>query len=221
MENDMHPEFHKIKNESLLKINNRDNKTHNKLELEENKININSRNYLFDNKDIQNKYNNLLLNTNIRRQLRPINKNYSNYNINNTTSRNQTLFQNPQKSINEIPKDILNIKKYHFLSRNTSHVKKRNKKFNFNRLLLKNKSTSAILNKNTQELPLIKPRRILINICSGPYEFKITDLNKKYYSYKQFGKNSFFMGEKYNPENYGIPEKTKTDRNYYGAIYSN
>ena len=221
MENDKHSEFHKIKNESILKINNRDNKTHNKLELEENKININSRNYLFDNKDIQNKYNNLLLNTNIRRQLRPINKNYSNYNINNTTSRNQTLFQNPQKSINEIPKDILNIKKYHFLSRNTSHEKNRNKKLNFNRLLLKNKSTSAILNKNTQELPLIKPRRILINICSGPYEFKITDLNKKYYSYKQFGKNSFFMGEKYNPENYGIPEKTKTDRNYYGAIYSN
>ena len=88
------------------------------------------------------------------------------------------------------------------------------------KLLYKNKSTSSLLNSCNQILPLIKPRKILINICSGPYEFKIDDINKRYLSFKKFGKNSIYMGEKYNPENYDLISKDKIGRNYYGAIFS-
>ena len=35
------------------------------------------------------------------------------------------------------------------------------------------------------------------------------------------GKNSIFMGEKYNPGNYAIKEKINVGRNQYGAFYSN
>ena len=225
MENEFKSQIHDTKHHKLLINNNKISNKENKLELEENNININSRNVLLKNVDLQNKYNNLLLRTKRNGKLRTIIKNDSKNNDTNSVI-NRTAFQTRQKSLNEITKDISDdrMKNINLLSRNSRILKKlknKDKNSNLNRYLIKNKSSSCFINKSNQILPLLKPRGILINICSGPYEFKIYDINKKYFSFKQFGKNSFFMGDKYNPYNYGIPEKSRNGRNYYGAIYSN
>jgi len=108
------------------------------------------------------------------------------------------------------------------LSRNSSFLNnmKSKKIFNFKNCAIRNKSTSFIFDGMNQIFPLIKPRKILINIYSGPYEYKINDISKNNFNYKKFGKNSIYMGERYNPENYAIKEKIKVGRNYYGALYS-
>ena len=222
MEKDITSEINKIK---ILPLNN-NNRTRNKqkqLELEENKTNNNSRNLLIDKILLQNKYNNNLLLRKRNSKLREIlNSKYNNYPF---TS--QASFQNNFLSIDKLSRDKpdkkFKIKTINIINRIPSTIKNLNakeKKLDFMKLLYKNKSTSSLLNNSNQILPLIKPRKILINICSGPYEFKIDDINKRYLSFKKFGKNSIYMGEKYNPENYDLISKDKIGRNYYGAIFS-
>ena len=221
MEKDITSEINKIK---ILPLNN-NNRTRNKqkqLELEENKTNNNSRNLLIDKILLQNKYNNLLLRKRNSKLREILNPKYNNYPF---TS--QASFQNNFLSIDKLSKDKpdkkFKIKTINIINRIPSTIKNLNakeKKLDFMKLLYKNKSTSSLLNNSNQILPLIKPRKILINICSGPYEFKIDDINKRYLSFKKFGKNSIYMGEKYNPENYDLISKDKIGRNYYGAIFS-
>ena len=221
MEKDITSEINKIK---ILPLNN-NNRTRNKqkqLELEENKTNNNSRNLLIDKILLQNKYNNLLLRKRNSKLREILNPKYNNYPF---TS--QASFQNNFLSIDKLSKDKpdkkFKIKTINIINRFPSTIKNLNvkeKKLDFMKSLYKNKSTSSLLNSCNQILPLIKPRKILINICSGPYEFKIDDINKRYLSFKKFGKNSIYMGEKYNPENYDLISKDKIGRNYYGAIFS-
>ena len=221
MEKDITSEINKIK---ILPLNN-NNRTRNKqkqLELEENKTNNNSRNLLIDKILLQNKYNNLLLRKRNSKLREILNPKYNNYPF---TS--QASFQNNFLSIDKLSKDKpdkkFKIKTINIINRIPSTIKNLNakeKKLDFMKLLYKNKSTSSLLNNSNQILPLIKPRKILINICSGPYEFKIDDINKRYLNFKKFGKNSIYMGEKYNPENYDLISKDKIGRNYYGAIFS-
>ena len=221
MEKDITSEINKIK---ILPLNN-NNRTRNKqkqLELEENKTNNNSRNLLIDKILLQNTYNNLLLRKRNSKLREILNPKYNNYPF---TS--QASFQNNFLSIDKLSKDKpdkkFKIKTINIINRIPSTIKNLNakeKKLDFMKLLYKNKSTSSLLNNSNQILPLIKPRKILINICSGPYEFKIDDINKRYLSFKKFGKNSIYMGEKYNPENYDLISKDKIGRNYYGAIFS-
>jgi len=221
MEKDITSEINKIK---ILPLNN-NNRTRNKqkqLELEENKTNNNSRNLLIDKILLQNKYNNLLLRKRNSKLREILNSKYNNYPF---TS--QASFQNNFLSIDKLSRDKpdkkFKIKTINIINRIPSTIKNLNakeKKLDFMKLLYKNKSTSSLLNNSNQILPLIKPRKILINICSGPYEFKIDDINKRYLSFKKFGKNSIYMGEKYNPENYDLISKDKIGRNYYGAIFS-
>ena len=221
MEKDITSEINKIK---ILPLNN-NNRTRNKqkqLELEENKTNNNSRNLLIDKILLQNKYNNLLLrkrNSKLREILNP--------KYNNCPFTSQASFQNNFLSIDKLSRDKpdkkFKIKTINIINRFPSTIKNLNvkeKKLDFMKSLYKNKSTSSLFNNGNQILPLIKPRKILINICSGPYEFKIDDINKRYLSFKKFGKNSIYMGEKYNPENYDLISKDKIGRNYYGAIFS-
>ena len=221
MEKDITSEINKIK---ILPLNN-NNRTRNKqkqLELEENKTNNNSRNLLIDKILLQNTYNNLLLRKRNSKLREILNPKYNNYPF---TS--QASFQNNFLSIDKLSRDKpdkkFKIKTINIINRIPSTIKNLNvkeKKLDFMKLLYKNKSTSSLLNSSNQILPLIKPRKILINICSGPYEFKIDDINKRYLSFKKFGKNSIYMGEKYNPENYDLISKDKIGRNYYGAIFS-
>ena len=221
MEKDITSEINKIK---ILPLNN-NNRTRNKqkqLELEENKTNNNSRNLLIDKILLQNKYNNLLLRKRNSKLREILNSKYNNYPF---TS--QASFQNNFLSIDKLSRDKpdkkFKIRTINIINRIPSTIKNLNakeKKLDFMKLLYKNKSTSSLLNNSNQILPLIKPRKILINICSGPYEFKIDDINKRYLSFKKFGKNSIYMGEKYNPENYDLISKDKIGRNYYGAIFS-
>ena len=132
------------------------------------------------------------------------------------------------KSIDDISKDNLDstTHKLNIIKRNSSFInslKGNPRKIVFNRplqKLQKHKSSGNIFDSINQLLPMIKPRQILINIYSGPYEYKIRDINKRTQSYKKFGKNSIYMGEKYNPENYDLISKDKIGRNYYGAIFS-
>ena len=222
MENDFNMELSEIRRQKILNNNNKIKTRQNKFEMEENKVNKKSRKFLFDKDDFHKNFNNLLLKSKKNVQIRPILQNYPKFNDNNFLT-NKSTFRDNQKSVDEISKDKSD-KKIHNFSRNLSVLNKINnaeKCFDVNKYLIKNKSTSFILNKSNQILPLIKPRKILINICSGPFEFKITDINKRNYSFKKFGKNSFFMGERYNPDNYAIKEKIKVGRNYYGALYSN
>ena len=222
MEKDITSEINKIK---ILPLNN-NNRTRNKqkqLELEENKTNNNSRNLLIDKILLQNKYNNNLLLRKRNSKLREI----LNSKDNNYPFTSQASFQNNFLSIDKLSKDKpdkkFKIKTINIINRIPSTIKNLNvkeKKLDFMNLLYKNKSPSSLLNNSKQILPLIKPRKILINICSGPYEFKIDDINKRYLSFKKFGKNSIYMGEKYNPENYDLISKDKIGRNYYGAIFS-
>ena len=221
MEKDITSEINKIK---ILPLNN-NNRTRNKqkqLELEENKTNNNSRNLLIDKILLQNKYNNLLLRKRNSKLREILNPKYNNYPF---TS--QASFQNNFLSIDKLSKDKpdkkFKIKTINIINRIPSTIKNLNakeKKLEFTNLLYKNKSTFSLFSNSNQILPLIKPRKILINICSGPYEFKIDDINKRYLSFKKFGKNSIYMGEKYNPENYDLISKDKIGRNYYGAIFS-
>jgi len=99
-------------------------------------------------------------------------------------------------------------------------VNNRIKKINTYKCLNKNRSNEELINRDFTILPLIRPRKIIINYCCGPYELKVTDINKKNFNYKKYGFNTYFMGDKYNPRNYEIKRDNKLNRNYYGKIFS-
>ena len=224
MERIFESKFYKIKNEQQLnnnnKISNKDN------QYEENKINMNSRKIL-NNKFRYKSRCNLLLKPKINKN-GTINSLIANYStVNNSLSLlNRPSIKTKLKPINDISKDILDstTQKLSVIKKDSNiinNLKRTGKKFEFNKLLPKSKSSSNIFYKMNKLLPLIRPRQILINIYSGPYEYKINDINERNQSFKKFGRNSFYMGERYNPDNFVINEKLGVHRNYYGKIFSN
>ena len=224
MERIFESKFYKIKNEQQLnnnnKISNKDN------QYEENKINMNSRKIL-NNKFRYKSRCNLLLKPKINKN-GTINSLIANYStVNNSLSLlNRPSIKTKLKPINDISKDILDstTQKLSVIKKDSNiinNLKRTGKKFEFNKLLPKSKSSSNIFYKMNKLLPLIRPRQILINIYSGPYEYKINDINERSQSFKKFGRNSFYMGERYNPDNFVINEKLGVHRNYYGKIFSN
>ena len=224
MERIFESKFYKIKNDQQLnnnnKISNKDN------QYEENKINMNSRKIL-NNKFRYKSRCNLLLKPKINKN-GTINSLIANYStVNNSLSLlNKPSIKTKLKPINDISKDILDstTQKLSVIKKDSNiinNLKRTGKKFEFNKLLPKSKSSSNIFYKMNKLLPLIRPRQILINIYSGPYEYKINDINERSQSFKKFGRNSFYMGERYNPDNFVINEKLGVHRNYYGKIFSN
>ena len=224
MERIFESKFYKIKNDQQLnnnnKISNKDN------QYEENKINMNSRKIL-NNKFRYKSRCNLLLKPKINKN-KTINSLIANYStVNNSLSLlNRPSIKTKLKPINDISKDILDstTQKLSVIKKDSNiinNLKRTGKKFEFNKLLPKSKSSSNIFYKMNKLLPLIRPRQILINIYSGPYEYKINDINERNQSFKKFGRNSFYMGERYNPDNFVINEKLGVHRNYYGKIFSN
>ena len=224
MEKLLNSKLYKIKNAySLNNIYKIDNKGNNS---EENKVEINSRKLLNNKFRFKTKCNLLL---------KPIiNKNgrFASMLGDYSTSiqkLNRPPLKADLKSIDNISKDIIDntIHKFNILKENSSfinNIKRNQKKIGYNRrsqILQKSKSSYIIFDRIAKIFPLIKPRKILINIYSGPYEFKIDDINKRNHSYKKFGRNSWYMGERYNPENYAIEEKIGKHRNYYGKIFAN
>ena len=222
MNNKLNLELSEIRKEKFLNNNTRINNYPNKLDAEETKANIYPKNYLFNKINLVNKSNNLLIKSRNNNILKPIIQ--SRFSNNNESIINKIKYRIKQKSTNETVKDKLDnrIHNINMLSRNSSFLNnmKSKKIFNFKNCAIRNKSTSFIFDGMNQIFPLIKPRKILINIYSGPYEYKINDISKSNNNYKKFGKNSIYMGERYNPENYAIKEKIKVGRNYYGALYS-
>ena len=224
MERIFESKFYKIKNDQQLnnnnKISNKDN------QYEENKINMNSRKIL-NNKFRYKSRCNLLLKPKINKNgtISSLIANYST--VNNSLSLiNRPSIKTKLKPINDISKDILDstTQKSSVIKKDSNiinNLKRTGKKFEFNKLLPKSKSSSNIFYKMNKLLPLIRPRQILINIYSGPYEYKINDINERSQSFKKFGRNSFYMGERYNPDNFVINEKLGVHRNYYGKIFSN
>ena len=216
-----------LEEDNLINNNNKENKIFNKLQQEERKSDfLNSKKYLLNRDKLKYGYKNLILDQKRDILLNPIFPKY--YNRYNNSSTTKSIFN--KNIFNDISKDksMRNNGNIKIFSRNSSYSNllsnnKLNKISFNNRYLLRNNSTSGLLNKTNEAtiLPLIKPRKILINICSGPFELLIDDLNKNYFSFKKFGKNAHFMGEKYSPDNYGIIEKNRLTRNYYGAIFAN
>ena len=224
MERIFESKFYKIKNDQQLnnnnKISNKDN------QYEENKINMNSRKIL-NNKFRYKSRCNLLLKPKINKN-GTINSLIANYStVNNSLSLlNRPSIKTKLKPINDISKDILDstTQKLSVIKKDSNiinNLKRTGKKFEFNKLLPKSKSSSNIFYKMNKLLPLIRPRQILINIYSGPYEYKINDINERSQSFKKFGRNSLYMGERFNPDNFVINEKLGVHRNYYGKIFSN
>ena len=224
MERIFETKFYKIKNEQQLNNNNKISNKEN--HYEENKINMNSRKIL-NNKFRYKSRCNLLLKPKINKN-GTINSLIANYStVNNSLSLlNRPSIKTKLKPINDISKDILDstTQKLSVIKKDSNiinNLKRTGKKFEFNKLLPKSKSSSNIFYKMNKLLPLIRPRQILINIYSGPYEYKINDINERNQSFKKFGRNSFYMGERYNPDNFVINEKLGVHRNYYGKIFSN
>ena len=224
MERIFESKFYKIKNEQQLNNNNKISNKEN--HYEENKINMNSRKIL-NNKFRYKSRCNLLLKPKINKN-GTINSLIANYStVNNSLSLiNRPSIKTKLKPINDISKDILDstTQKLSVIKKDSNiinNLKRTGKKFEFNKLLPKSKSSSNIFYKMNKLLPLIRPRQILINIYSGPYEYKINDINERSQSFKKFGRNSFYMGERYNPDNFVINEKLGVHRNYYGKIFSN
>ena len=151
-------------------------------------------------------------------------------NRNNYFNNNNTIYQNKNKFDNTI---LINRNKYKYnddnifktLNKSPSAcyiLNKKIKKISLYNGLNRNNSTSELLNKNTIfYFPAIKPRKIIIDYCTGPYELHVTDINKKNFSYKKYGYSSSFMGDKYNPQNYEINQRNLLNRNYYGKLFSN
>ena len=218
MNNELNLELSKIRRKKFINNNTKINNDQNKLDAEENKANAFLRNYLLN---LKNKTNHFL-NKSRNNKLKPI---YLSRFDNNDSIINKIKFRINQKSTNDTLKDKSEyfIPKNNILSRNLSILNKPKikTKFNSRNFISKNKSCSYIFEEKNQIFPLIKPRKILINIYSGPYEYKIKDINKKSLCFKKFGKNSIFIGEKYNPKNYEIKEKIKIGINHLGTHFAN
>ena len=151
----------------------------------------------------------------------------TNFDKSNSINDNKNFFLNKNHFNDKLLIDSSkNDKKYNFrtLERNSSFgnlINNRIKKIDVFKGLNRNKSTAELLNQNNiYILPLIKPRRIIIDYCCGPYELHVTDINKKNLNCKQYGHNTFFMGGNYNPQNYEIIPKNRISRNYYGKLFS-
>ena len=211
-------------NKNLINYNNIYNPRNNNFE--ENK------NYLQNNKynpNINSNYNLNKLNSSRNTKIYPLLPGKINSYNPNFINDNRTIFRNKNHFNDTLlinsPK---NDKKYNYnfktLERNSSFgslINNRIKKIDAFRGLNRNKSTAELLNQNNLYiLPLIKPRKIIINYCCGPYELHVTDINKKNLNCKQYGHNTFFMGENYNPQNYEIKQKNRISRNYYGKLFS-
>jgi len=192
-------------------------KRNNKMQ-EENKNNFIKINNIFSNKRIITPRNNQISS----RLLRDINTFEANY-IND----NKTIYQNHNKFKNPLfAKDNKNIgNKNQTISRNSSVNNLLNnnaRKANILKGLNRTKSTLDLLNKETIYIfPAIRPRKIIIDYCCGPYDYRVTNINKRNLSYKKLGKNTYFMGGKYNPDNYTAQEPNRFNRNYYGKLFSN
>ena len=223
MEKILNSDFYKKKNiRSLKYIYKKINKENNP---EESKERMNSRKFL-NNKFRYKTKCNLLLKP-MANKNGQFNSLIGDYSTAIDKLKNQSL--KPKiKSIDDISKDDLDNTslKLNIIKRNSSFInnlKANSKKIEFNRplqKLQKNKSSGNLFDSINKLLPTIRPRQILIHIYSGPYVYKIRDLNERTQSFKQFGKNSFYMGEKYNPDNYSIEGKLGR-RNFYGKIFAN
>ena len=179
------------------------------------------------------KRNNLSLspNTNYRNLLYSTPRNigiYYNYpnqfnTLKNNSLNNKTIFQN-LRNLNKIinQRNRNNLRNIERSSSVCNMLNSNEKKIKFFNGLNKNRSTEELLNKKTiYFFPAIKPRRIIIDYYCGPNELHITNINKKNSSYKKYGRNAFFMGSKFNPENYEIKQANRFNRNYYGKVFSN
>ena len=200
-------------NKKLLNIFKRNNKIS-----EENKNNyIKINNNLSNNKfEIP---RNIQISSRFSRDINPFDTNYIND--------NRTIYQNHNKFQNPIfDKEYQNIgNNYRTINRNSSVNNLLNnnaRKINIFKGLNRTKSTNDLLEKETIYIfPAIRPRKIIIDYCCGPYDISITNINKRNLSYKKLGKNTFFMGGRYNPDNYTTKEPNRFNRNYYGKLFSN
>ena len=192
-------------------------KKNNKIQ-EENKNNFIKINNIFSNKRFITPRNNQI-SSRLLRDINPFEANYIND--------NKTIYQNHNKFKNPLfVKDNKNIEnKNQTISRNSSVNNLLNnnaRKANILKGLNRTKSTLDLLNKETIYIfPAIRPRKIIIDYCCGPYDYRVTNINKRNLSYKKLGKNTYFMGGKYNPDNYTAQEPNRFNRNYYGKLFSN
>jgi len=192
-------------------------KKNNKIQ-EENKNNFIKINNIFSNKRFITPRNNQI-SSRLLRDINPFEANYIND--------NKTIYQNHNKFKNPLfVKDNKNIEnKNQTISRNSSVNNLLNnnaRKANILKGLNRTRSTLDLLNKETIYIfPAIRPRKIIIDYCCGPYDYRVTNINKRNLSYKKLGKNTYFMGGKYNPDNYTAQEPNRFNRNYYGKLFSN
>ena len=192
-------------------------KRNNKMQ-EENKNNFIKINNIFSNKRFITPRNNQI-SSRLLRDINPFEANYIND--------NKTIYQNHNKFKNPLfVKDNKNIEnKNQTISRNSSVNNLLNnnaRKANILKGLNRTRSTLDLLNKETIYIfPAIRPRKIIIDYCCGPYDYRVTNINKRNLSYKKLGKNTYFMGGKYNPDNYTAQEPNRFNRNYYGKLFSN
>ena len=211
-------------NKNLLNYNNIYNPRNNNFE--------DNKNYLQKNKynqNINSEYNFNKINSSRNNKYYSLLSGKANYYKPNFINDNRTIFRNKNHFndallINNSKDDKKNNVNFKTLERNSSFgnlINNRVKKIDVFKGLNRNKSTAELLNQNyLYILPLIKPRRIIIDYCCGPHELHVTDINKKNLNCKQYGHNTFFMGENYNPLNYEIKQKNRISRNYYGKLFS-
>ena len=196
------------------------------IQLEENKNYFQSNTTL--NNNSPNNTNNFNYNQKYHKIITPINnKLYPSFRgKSNPHNDNRTIFQNKNNNFN----NTLYINKnkdmsFKTLGRNSSVgniLNNKIRKIYPCKGLNRNKSSVELLNEKTLYiLPLLKPRKIIIDYCCGPYELHVTDINKKNFNYKKYGHNTFFMGGKYNPNNYEIKQMNRFNRNYYGKLFAN
>ena len=180
-------------NRNLLNYNNIYNPRNKNLE--ENKNYLQNNKYKY-NPNINSNYNLNKINSFRNNKINPLLSGKSNSNKVNYINDNRIIFQN-KNHFNDtlLINGIKNDKKYNFnfktLERNSSFgnlINNRIRKFDVFKGLNRNKSTAELLNQNNiYILPLIKPRRIIIDYCCGPYELHVIDINKKNLNCKQYG----------------------------------
>ena len=199
-------------NKKLLNYFNRNNKMQ-----EENKNNYIRINNILSNKRFATPRNSQK-SSRFSRDINPFDANY--INDNRTIYQNHNEFRNPC-----LAKDNKNIRNdCKTINRNSSVSNLLNnnaRKLNISKGMNRTRSMADLLNKETIYIfPAIRPRRIIIDYCCGPYDFRVTNINKRNLSYKKLGKNTFFMGGRYNPDNYTAKEPNRFNRNYYGKLFS-
>ena len=200
-------------NKNLLNYFKRNNKIQ-----EENKNNYIKINNILSNKRFATPRNNQMT-ARISRNINPFEANY--LNDNRTIYQNHNELKNPCfAKDNKIRGN--DSKTIYGNSRVNNLLKNNERKLNIFKGLNRTRSTAELLNKETIYIfPAIRPRKIIIDYCCGPYDFRVNNINKRNLSYKKLGKNTFFMGGRYNPDNYTAKEQNRFNRNYYGKLFSN